>query len=47
MVVGMNAVEKGNFDEKCRFCFAMYDLTEANVLDTNTIREVLKKSYVN
>jgi Ca2+-binding EF-hand superfamily protein len=46
MVLGMNTIEKGTFEDKCRFAFTMYDLTEADVLDTVSIREVLRKSYV-
>lgn len=47
MVIGMNTVERGSFEEKCRFAFVMYDLTEAGSLDTFSIREVLRKSFVN
>ena len=47
MVIGMNTVEKGSFEEKCRFAFTMYDLTESDLLDTMSIREVLRRSYVN
>lgn len=47
MVVGMNIVERGTFEEKCKFCFAVYDLSEAELLDTITCREVLRKSFVN
>jgi len=46
MVVGMNIIERGTFEEKCQFAFAMYDVTEAESLNTLTIREVLRKSYV-
>ena len=46
MVVGMNIIEKGSFDEKCQFAFTMYDLSEADILDTVSIREVLRRSYV-
>jgi Ca2+-binding EF-hand superfamily protein len=46
MVIAMNTIEKGTFEEKCNFAFAMYDLTESNVLDTQGIREVLRRSYV-
>ena len=47
MIVGMNIVERGTFEEKCKFVFAMYDLAEAETLDTQTIREVLRKAFVN
>lgn len=47
MVIGMNIVERGTFEEKCKFAFAMYDMAEAEVLDTQIIREVLRKSFVN
>jgi len=46
MVIGMNTIEKGSFEEKCQFAFTMYDLSEADVLDTLSIREVLRRSYV-
>ena len=46
MVIGMNIIEKGTFEEKCQFAFTMYDLSEAEVLDTVSIREVLRRSYV-
>lgn len=46
MVVGMNRVEKGSFEDKCKFTFMMYDMAEQQVLDTMTIREVLRKSFV-
>ena len=47
MVIGMNIIEKGTFEDKCKFAFTMYDLAEAGSLDTMTIREVLRKTYVN
>ena len=46
MVVGMNIIEKGSFEEKCQFAFTIYDLSETEVLDTVSIREVLRRSYV-
>jgi Ca2+-binding EF-hand superfamily protein len=46
MVVGMNIIEKGTFEEKCNFAYGMYDITEADVLDTQSIREVLRRTYV-
>ena len=46
MVIGMNTIEKGSFEEKCQFAFTMYDLSEADILDTLSIREVLRRSYV-
>jgi Ca2+-binding EF-hand superfamily protein len=47
LVQGLNIIEKGTFEEKCKFCFQMYDILENGVLDIYTLREVLKKSYVN
>jgi len=47
MVIGLDIVEKGSFDEKTRFAFSMVDILEQGVLDIFTLREVLKKSYVN
>jgi Ca2+-binding EF-hand superfamily protein len=46
MVVGMSTVEKGTFEDKCKFTFSMYDLSESGSLDTQLIREVLRRSYV-
>lgn len=46
-VVAMNVIENGTFEDKCRYAFAMYDLTEAGALDTFTVREVLRKTFVN
>jgi len=47
VVLGLDIIEKGTFEDKCKFCFAMYDILENGVLDIFTLREVLKKSYVN
>lgn len=47
LVLGLDIVEKGTFEEKCRFCFSMYDILDNGCLDIYTLREVLKKSYVN
>jgi len=47
VVLGLDIIEKGSFEDKCKFCFAMYDILENGVLDIYTLREVLKKSYVN
>jgi Ca2+-binding EF-hand superfamily protein len=47
MVIGMNIIEKGTFEEKCNYAYAMYDITEADMLDTQSIREVLRRSFVN
>lgn len=45
LVVGMDIIERGTFDEKCKYCFAMYDVLEQSYLDLYSLREVLKKSY--
>ncbi len=47
LVVGLDTIEKGDFDEKSRFTFSMFDILEVGVLDIFTLREVLKKSFVN
>lgn len=47
MVIAMDIIEKGIFDDKAKFSFAMYDILENGVLDIFTLREVLKKSFVN
>ena len=44
--MGLDTIEKGNFEEKTKFCFAMYDILENGVLDIFTLREVFKKSYI-
>ena len=28
LVKGMDIVERGTFDEKCQYCFALYDVME-------------------
>jgi len=47
VVLGLDTIEKGSFEEKSKFCFAMYDILENGVLDIFTLREVLKKAFVN
>lgn len=47
LVTGLDLIEKGSFDDKAKFCFTMYDILENGALDIYTLREVLKKSYVN
>ena len=46
IVMGLDTIEKGNFEEKTKFCFAMNDILENGVLDIFTLREVFKKSYI-
>ena len=43
----MDILEKGDFESKSKFTFAMYDILENGALDIFTLREVLKKGYVN
>jgi Ca2+-binding EF-hand superfamily protein len=45
LVVGMDIVERGSFDEKCKYCFAMYDVLEQNYLDLYSLREVMKRTF--
>lgn len=47
LVRGLNIAEKGNFLQKCEYAFEIYDMLEFRHLDIFTLREVLKKSYVN
>ncbi len=47
VVIGLDTIEKGTCEEKAKFCFAMYDILENGVLDIFTLREVLKKAFVN
>ena len=44
-IVGLDVVERGSFNEKCQFCFEMYDVYGTNVLDILTLRHLLKRSY--
>jgi hypothetical protein len=44
-VLGLDIVERGNLDEKCDYCYKMYDLFGTGALDIFTLREVLNRSY--
>ena len=46
MVRSLDIIEKGDFNEKVKFCFNMYDMFNSQRLDIITLREVLKKSYI-
>jgi len=37
-VKSMDIVERGTFDEKCQYCFAMYDVIEQGFLDIYSLR---------
>mmetsp|Transcript_32799 Transcript_32799/g.23719 ORF Transcript_32799/g.23719 Transcript_32799/m.23719 type:complete len:140 (-) Transcript_32799:1259-1678(-) len=45
LIYGLDMIERGNFDQKCQYCFSMYDIYDKGVLDIYTIREILKRSY--
>lgn len=47
LVRGMDIIERGTIEEKCNYCFAMYDVLEQGYLDLVSLREILKKSYLN
>ena len=47
LVVAMDVIERGAFEDKCKFCFAMYDVLENGMLDIFTLRECLKKGFIN
>ena len=44
-IVGLDIVERGTFDEKCAYCFEMYDIYGTEILDIYTLRQLLKRSY--
>ena len=44
-IVGLDIIERGSFDEKCLYCFEMYDIYGTGILDIVTLRYLLKKSY--
>ena len=44
-IVGLDIVERGTFDEKCAFCFEIYDIYGSGVLDILTLRHLLSRSY--
>ena len=44
-IMGLDIVERGTFDEKCQYCFEMYDIYGTGILDIYTLRQLLKRSY--
>ena len=44
-ILGLDIVERGSFDEKCAYCFEMYDVFGTGILDIYTLRQLLKRSY--
>lgn len=42
---GIDHAERGSFEEKCQYCFEIYDLYGLKTLDIFTLRQLLKKSY--
>lgn len=38
LVKGLDIVERGTFDEKTQYCFALYDISEQGFLDIYTLR---------
>ena len=45
LIKGLDVVERGNFDEKCRYCYEVYDIYGLQTLDIYTLRYLLKKSF--
>ena len=37
-IVGLDIIERGSFDEKCLYCFEMYDIYGTGILDIVTLR---------
>ena len=44
-ILGLDIVERGSFDEKCVYCFEMYDIYGTGILDIVTLRHLLRRSY--
>ena len=44
-IIGLDIVERGSFDEKCAYCFEMYDIYGTGILDIVTLRHLLRRSY--
>jgi len=42
---GLDIVERGNFDEKCRYCFEVYDIFAIQELDLISLRTLFKRTY--
>ena len=45
LVKGMDIIERGTLEQKCQYCFAMFDVCEQNYLDLFSLREVMKRSF--
>jgi Ca2+-binding EF-hand superfamily protein len=45
LVIGLDIIERGTFDEKCSYCFEMYDIYGLGELDLITLRSLLKRSF--
>ena len=44
-VTGLDIVERGTFDQKCRYCFDVYDIYSMAELDIVTLRSLFKRVY--
>ena len=45
LIKGLDIIERGNFNEKCRYCFDIYDAYGLQTLDIFTLRQLLKRSF--
>ena len=45
LIVGLDIIERGNFDEKSQYCYQVYDIYGQGLLDIYTLRQLLKRSY--
>jgi len=45
LIFGLDIVERGTFEEKCRYTFDVYDIYQKGVLDVYTLRALLKRSF--
>ena len=45
LIRGLDIIERGNFNEKCQYCFEIYDAYGLRTLDIYTLRQLLKKSF--
>ena len=44
-IIGLDIMERGTFDEKCAYCFEIYDIYGSGILDIVTLRHLLRRSY--
>jgi Ca2+-binding EF-hand superfamily protein len=45
LIRGLDIIERGTFDEKCRYCFELYDIFAMQELDIVTLRSLFKRVF--